>query len=168
MHDSVKLHLGCGEKYLEGYINIDYPPSEHTVMTVKADIYQDIRTLEYNDNSVDEIRNHHLFEHFPRAEALKLLADWRRWLKPGGKLLIETPDFEESARAYIWVPTRKRRMELGRHIFGRLHEGQVSQVLQGYNDQNRRDYFKNLASFKRKFDQEPSSFRFVDRAGNPI
>lgn len=116
--DAVRLHLGCGEKYLEGYINIDYPSSEHTVMSVKADIYQDIRTLEYSDNSVDEVRSHHLFEHFPRAEALKILFQWRRWLKPGGKLVIETPDFEASVRSYLWAPTRKRKMEIGRHIFG--------------------------------------------------
>ena len=26
-----RLHLGCGTRYLDGYVNIDYPPSEHTV-----------------------------------------------------------------------------------------------------------------------------------------
>jgi len=52
--------------------------------------------------------------------------------------------------------------------FGRLHEGQLSQVVQDYNDQNRRDYFKNLASFKRKIGQDPESFRFVDREGDPV
>jgi len=114
----IKLHLGCGEKYLEGYVNIDYPPLEHTVMSVKADVYQDVRTLKYEENSVDEVRSHHIFEHFPRAEALKLLSEWRRWLKPGGKLVIETPDFEESAKSYIWALSYKRKMELGRHIFG--------------------------------------------------
>lgn len=119
----LKLHLGCGEKYLDGYINVDYPPEEHTVMNVKADLYQDIRTLDYAENSVDEIRNHHIFEHFKRADALYLLAEWRRWLKPGGKLIIETPDFEESAKAYIFANTRKRKMEVGRHIFGSQEAG---------------------------------------------
>ncbi len=89
----LKLHLGCGEEYLDGYVNIDYPASEHSVMRVKADRYADIRTLTYPDNSVDEIRMHHMFEHFERGEALQLLLRWRRWLKPGGILLIETPDF---------------------------------------------------------------------------
>ena len=27
----LRLHLGCGQQYFEGYINIDYPPSEHIV-----------------------------------------------------------------------------------------------------------------------------------------
>jgi hypothetical protein len=28
----MKLHLGYGQKYFYGYINSDYPPSEHTVL----------------------------------------------------------------------------------------------------------------------------------------
>jgi SAM-dependent methyltransferase len=119
----LKLHLGCGEKYLEGYVNIDYPPEEHTVMAAKADVYQDIRTLEYDEGTVEEVRSHHLFEHFNRVEALKLLIKWRMWLKPGGRLVIETPDFEASARAYLWAITRRRKMMLGRHIFGSHEAG---------------------------------------------
>jgi SAM-dependent methyltransferase len=114
----IKLHIGCGEKYLEGYVNIDYPQSEHSVMRIRADVYHDIRTLSYPDNSVDEVRSHHLFEHFLRADALALLMKWRRWLKPGGKLVIETPDFLGCAAAYASALTQKRRMELGRHMMG--------------------------------------------------
>ncbi len=113
-----KLHLGCGETYLPGYINVDYPPSEHSVMSVKADQYGDIRTLTYPENSVAEIRTHHMFEHFTRAEALKLLATWHGWLIPGGRIVIETPDFKRCARAYTFAWSQKRRMELGRHMFG--------------------------------------------------
>src|SRR3989338_5256437 len=69
----LKLHLGCGGKYLEGYVNIDFPPSEHTIIIPKADIFKDIRKLEYQENSVDEIRNPHLFENFSRQDALKLV-----------------------------------------------------------------------------------------------
>lgn len=113
----MKLHLGCGNKYLEGYVNIDLPPSEHTVMDSKADIYADIRTLEYPENSIDEIRLHHLFEHFTRAESLKFLVKWRKWLKVGGLLHIQTPDFSGCILKYIFAPL-KFRMQLGRHIFG--------------------------------------------------
>lgn len=113
----LKLHLGCGQKYLRGYVNIDFPQSEHTLMKVKADIYKDIRELEYDSGSIDEIRSHHVLEHFSRQEALKLLLQWRRWLKPGGLLCIETPDFAACAKSYKWAGL-KRRFELGRHLFG--------------------------------------------------
>ncbi len=33
----VRLHLGCGENYLEGNMNVDLPPSEHTMMRPKAE-----------------------------------------------------------------------------------------------------------------------------------
>ena len=67
---------------MDGYVNIDYPPDDKTIMNVKADVYQDVNTLEYADSSVDEVRSHHLLEHFNRVDALKMLAKWRRWLKP--------------------------------------------------------------------------------------
>ncbi len=115
--NQIKLHLGCGERYLKGYTNIDFPLAEHTTMKVKADVYQDVRTLNYAENSIDEIRTHHMFEHFSRQEALKLLCQWRAWLKVGGLLHIETPDFSACAAAYSRA-SLKRKFELTRHIFG--------------------------------------------------
>lgn len=113
----MKLHLGCGENYLEGYVNIDLPPDGQSVMKAKADIYQDIRTLVYPENSIDEIRSHHLLEHFTRQEALNLLLQWRKWLKPGGLLVVETPDFETAARAFPYASLRQK-FKIARHIFG--------------------------------------------------
>ncbi len=114
----VRLHLGCGEKYLEGYTNIDYPQSEQSVIKSHADVYADLRTLTYPDGTVDEIRSHHVFEHFSRAEALKLLARWRTWLKPNGTLIIETPDFTTSATMFLHSSNMRRRAQLSRHIYG--------------------------------------------------
>jgi len=113
----LKLHLGCGKHYLDGYVNVDLPSERQKLMRARADIYKDIRDLEYSDNSVDEIRNHHLLEHFTRQEALKLLLQWRRWLKPGGFLVIETPDFEGSIKLFLNADL-KTKFKLARHIFG--------------------------------------------------
>jgi len=113
----IKLHLGCGRRYLRGYINIDLPPEKQELMKAKADVYKDIRNLEYSENSIDEIRNHHLLEHFTRQEAIKLLLQWRGWLKPGGFLVVETPDFEESAKLFLNADL-KTKFKIARHIFG--------------------------------------------------
>lgn len=113
----IKLHLGCQEKYLPGYVNIDLPPSEHTAQEVKADLYADVRDLDYESNTIDEIRSHHLLEHFSRQEALLLVARWHRWLKIGGLLVVETPDFEESAKKFV-VSNIDDQFLLARHIFG--------------------------------------------------
>ncbi len=114
----IKLHLGCGEQYFEGYINIDYPPSEHNVMNVRTDYQAVITELDFPDCSVDEIRLHHVFEHFPRVIALTLLIKWQKWLKIGGKLYIETPDFEGSAKTLLSDVPWKVKTGVIRHITG--------------------------------------------------
>lgn len=116
----MKLHLGCGQYYLEGYVNVDYPSSEHSVQkSLRADVYRDLSTLSYPPASVEEVRLHHVFEHFPRPVALALLCRWRDWLVPGGMLHIETPDLMASARLLVspWVGYAKKQ-EVVRHLFG--------------------------------------------------
>jgi hypothetical protein len=82
---ATRLHLGCGETYLRGYVNVDYPASEHPVMTaVRPDLEGDLTALSYPDESVDEVRLHHVFEHFRRATALRLLMDWYARSRPVG------------------------------------------------------------------------------------
>lgn len=114
----LRLHLGCGEVYLPGYHNIDYPPDEHTVQVAsKADQYGDITQLHYEPGSVQEIRLHHVFEHFSRPVSLRLLIEWYTWLDEGGKIIIETPDFERSVRAFLRKKQPQEFISL-RHIFG--------------------------------------------------
>lgn len=150
----MKLHLGCGEKYLEGYINIDFPPSKHTVVIPKADIYKDIRDLEYPENSIDEIRSHHLFEHFSRVEAIDLLLKWRRWLKPEGILRIETPDFNRCISLFR-ISNFYERMQLTRHIFG-SQEAEWAYHLDGWGEQKFKFFLKKIGFYQIKFKKSPN------------
>lgn len=120
-----RLHLGCGENYLEGYVNIDYPQSKHTVQTKSvADEYHDIVKLRYPKESIEEIRLRHVFEHFSRPVACTLLTSWWSWLKPDGVLRIEVPDFDRSALVVL-NPFSKKEEKLTalRHIFGSQEAG---------------------------------------------
>lgn len=114
----LRLHLGCGKNNMEGYVNIDYPPDRHSIMETKADAYAEIKELRFPDNSLDEIRLHHVFEHFNRVEALGLLIRWHRWLKVGGVLHIETPDLEGSARTILSDASFKEKSAAVRHLAG--------------------------------------------------
>jgi hypothetical protein len=117
--EALRLHLGCGERYLEGYVNIDYPLTEHSVqVTSPADVHADITRLSYEEASVAEVRLHHVFEHFDRVTALRLLIDWYGWLEESGILVIETPDFEASARRFLRRRSRRHRGAIVRHLFG--------------------------------------------------
>lgn len=115
--EPLRLHLGCGENLLPGYVNVDYPQSEHNLMRVVPDLEIDIMHLSYPAGSVNEIRLHHVFEHFNRVIALGLLIRWHKWLRRGGTLIIETPDFLASAAAAL-SEEGANRMSLVRHIEG--------------------------------------------------
>lgn len=99
--NEIKLHLGCGSNILPGYINIDKGQRPE----VQYDLTSDILDLKFNDNSIDEIRSHHVFEHFHRYQAVTLMFVWNNWLKEKGKLIIETPDFEWTCRHYLNLMT---------------------------------------------------------------
>ncbi len=92
----LKLHLGCGEQYLPGYVNIDYPPSEHNVMRVRVDLFSDVTRLEVSSGL--SRRDPIAPRSSSRVVALAQLIRWTRFLKVDGQLWIETPDVLDSAR----------------------------------------------------------------------
>ena len=55
----MKLHLGCGERYLEGYIHIDLGDFDHIDYQIPVD---DLSVFE--TNSIDEIYASHVIEYF--------------------------------------------------------------------------------------------------------
>ncbi len=133
--DSLKLHLGCGARYFEGYLNIDFPPEGQSIMRAKVDAYADILRLKFPANSVDEVRSHHVFEHFDRVEALALLSAWRKWIKPTGRLVIETPDLGASIdllnKLGSDVVSKQRVL---RHVFG-SHEAAWAVHKDGWDEE---------------------------------
>jgi predicted SAM-dependent methyltransferase len=132
----LRLHLGCGEQHFDGYINIDYPPANHTVQThIASDVFADITTLKFPTETVDEVRNHHLFEHFDRSMALALLCKWQQWLKIGGTLYIETPDFKSSIQMLVAPEySYEQKQIILRHVFG-SHEASWAIHCDGWYDE---------------------------------
>jgi hypothetical protein len=125
-------------------VNIDYPASEHTVQqTSPADELADITRLRYPPDSVAEVRLHHVFEHFDRPTALRLLIDWHEWLVDGGRLVMETPDFERSARAFTRRIGRGDRDAIVRHLFG-SHEAAWAVHWDGWYPARYRDVLGTL------------------------
>lgn len=92
----MKLHIGCGKKYLPGYKHLDVIPFEH------VDFVCDARKLEsVEDTSVSEIYACHVLEHVERGEVVNVLREWHRVLLPGGKLRLAVPDFEAVVNEYV-------------------------------------------------------------------
>lgn len=116
----LRLHLGCGGERWKDFVNVDLYDFDESIPDSSrsgcvADASGDMRALGLPDNSVDEIFTAHTLEHFPRWEAVDMLADWHRMLKPGGVVTIETPDF---VRCVLWLfHPRKSNRQLARNMF---------------------------------------------------
>lgn len=92
----MKLHIGCGKKYLPGYKHLDVIPYEH------VDFECDARKLDIIESqSVSEIYACHVLEHVERNEVSGVLREWWRVLKQGGVIRIAVPDFEAIVREYV-------------------------------------------------------------------
>jgi len=89
------LHLGCGPKYLDGFINIDANPLH------RVDVWLDVRNgLPFASNSVGSIYSTHMFEHFFDSELRRLLSECLRVLKPGGGIRLIVPSLASAIKAY--------------------------------------------------------------------
>jgi len=77
-------NLGCGNKKWDGWINVDL----HSDI---SDIKCDLRKLEIASDSADAVAAIHVLEHFYEWEVADLLTEWKRVLKPGGKMILELP-----------------------------------------------------------------------------
>jgi len=92
----MKLHLGCGTKKLEGWINID------SVEACQPDLLHDISApLPYDDMSVDEILAEDLLEHFDKYLRFVVFYEWVRVLKVGGKVTLQVPNFKKILFKYF-------------------------------------------------------------------
>lgn len=91
----VKLHIGCGNRTLPGYINVDIQDFPG------VDRVDNARTLHsFKDEEGDEIYCSHLLNHFNRSSILDVLSCWNQVLKPGGRIRIAVPDFEAICKVY--------------------------------------------------------------------
>lgn len=79
----VKLNIGAGRTPIEGFTNLDRQTGTEAYPLPQ-----------YEDGSVDEIRASHILEHFAFEEVPKVLTEWVRVLKPGGRIRIAVPNFD--------------------------------------------------------------------------
>lgn len=122
----MKLHLGCGDIYLDGYVNIDvqglyarYVPSEELLLNTttldnyfkypfgspRRGIIVDERMYLnppwfYLDNSADQIVMVSCLEHFTRSEGLLIISEVKRVLKVGGTFIVSVPDIKRQVEEF--------------------------------------------------------------------
>lgn len=101
----LRVHLGCGPDIKEGWINIDLansPPLFCKTSPGTRFINYDLRRgLPLADRSCKIIYSAHFFEHLKYADALRLLRDCHRTLKPRGVFRACLPNFRGMFDAYL-------------------------------------------------------------------
>lgn len=90
----MKLHLGCGRRFLRGFKHIDIDPYPH------IDIVSPLNEIPLPDSSAEIIYSAHALEYYDAAEARKVLAEWYRLLAPSGLVYVSVPDFDRLVEIY--------------------------------------------------------------------
>jgi predicted SAM-dependent methyltransferase len=121
----VKFNIGSGLVHLKGYVNIDL----HTESDFRCDV-RDLSPAIRKYGQADEVRASHIMEHLTRQDLPKSFRSWLRALKPGGKLLVEVPDFVWTLEQVL--ENRKNGSGINEHfesvLFGgQTHAGDVHQ-----------------------------------------
>jgi hypothetical protein len=90
----VRLHLGCGQDYWPGYVNVDVGAD------ALCDLRMDFTRIDerYPHSSVVEIALIHSLSYLRLWQARDLFTDLYRLLQPRGRLVIELPDLAKCAR----------------------------------------------------------------------
>lgn len=80
----MKLHVGCGERILPGFVNVDLRelPGVDVPNCDASDLHM------FESGSADWIYACHVLEHFPRPKTFDVLLEWNRVLRPGGTLRL--------------------------------------------------------------------------------
>ena len=91
----MKLHLGCGKRYIPGFTHVDvddFPHIDHRHSVCSLPMFA--------DGTADLVYACHVIEYFDRVEVLDVLREWHRVLKSGGVLRLGVPDFAALAKVY--------------------------------------------------------------------
>ena len=101
----IKLHLGCGDYWFEGYINIDINVYGGT------DLIWDIKDkLPFQDHVVEVIEAYEVVEHFSKQEIDRMIEEWKRLLIDGGRVRISVPDLEALSKQLDQVSEENKKM----------------------------------------------------------
>jgi len=115
----LQLHLGCGKRYIPGFVHVDLDDFPHIDYRSGID-----RLPMFPDASVDLIYCCHALEYFDRQQAAEVLREWNRVLRPEGVLRLAVPDFP----ALISVYQKTGRLD---EILGPLYGRMMTQSPEG-------------------------------------
>ena len=83
---SPRLHIGCGDNRLAGWLNTELTPRGDQIFLDAT------KPFPFPDGSFDLIYTEHMIEHIPHDSAERMVRECFRVLRPGGTIRVVTPD----------------------------------------------------------------------------
>lgn len=100
MKPKIKLHIGCGEFTLPGWVNVDCidikKPKDYYV---KFDMRNGLPSG-ISDSTVSYIHHEHFLEHLTREDGLRLMRTCYEKLLPGGVMRVAVPCLDHLVKKY--------------------------------------------------------------------
>lgn len=94
----IKLNIGCGNRpRIKGFLGVDIIKYDSVDWVAEA---HDLSFAE--DETVVAIYASHVLEYYDRYEAVDVLKEWNRILRPSGEIWISVPNFEILSDLYTY------------------------------------------------------------------
>lgn len=129
---TIRLHIGCGPRILEGWTNIDLSFASTDTVDGNSDsmttcVVSDVtKGLPYEDATVACIYSEDFIEHLNQKEQVNFLAECYRVLVHGGYCRVTAPDLNYTLAhfdlANVWdhghksIPTARYLSDIARHV----------------------------------------------------
>jgi predicted SAM-dependent methyltransferase len=96
----MKINFACGKQTWDGWYCID--AAQHPKATREVDLLHAFRfdgetlanKLHIDDGVASEVHSYHFIEHVYQWEAPAVINEFKRLLRPGGRLVLELPNIE--------------------------------------------------------------------------
>jgi len=150
----LKLHLGCYNKRIHGWINVD------SRQDANPDVVDDAGVLgKFEENTVIEIYASHLAEHIFRNDVNKVFKRWNSLLTKGGRLRLAVPDMQKVCEHYVF---HKDLRLLRSFIWGSQRHPFDYHYIGWDFDTLKEDLFDAGFSFVQKYDAFKTEFAYLD------
>ena len=94
-HSVRKLQIGAHVCVMPGWLNTDLYPQSIRSVTLDA-----TKTFPFSETSFDYVFSEHQMEHIGYEDALVMLSECRRILRPGGKIRIAIPSLDQMVQLF--------------------------------------------------------------------
>jgi predicted SAM-dependent methyltransferase len=94
----VRVNLGCADRYVDDWVNVDWAGSPHR-RDVTLDLARDL--LPWNAYTITHAYVGHLLEHIELDDAARMLRGLRDCMVIGGHIMVVGPDVDRARRMIL-------------------------------------------------------------------